>query len=135
MARAGQLNIEGHQYEILYMKLEMHQTVDDAARPSSPVQWAHLYVELDWVDDEFLLSWVTANSQTYDFEIEQIGTQGKYKEIQFESAQCTELTERYALPHGVDVALNDRNQPQNFITCLFITAGTIKVDDVELKNF
>ncbi len=126
------MNIEGNQYDVLHMKLEMHQTVDDAGSPSSPVQFAYLYVELDWVDNEFLLAWVTAPSQTYNFEIEQFGTNGKLKEIRFENAYCTELTERY------NVGAMDsfrQEQVQNFITCLFITAGRVQVDDAELQNF
>ena len=135
MAYTGHMKIEGKEYSVLFMTLETHQTVDDAGRPSSPVQWSFVYLELEWMDDDFLLSWAKAPNQTYDFEIEQMGTNGKYKEIRFEKAYCTEVLEKFSRPHGADLALNPGSSLQNFITCLFVTAGTIKVDDVDIHNY
>jgi hypothetical protein len=84
----------------MFMRFELHQTVDDAMSITSPIQWAHLYMELEMVLDEFLIEWANKPSQTYDLTVEQFGENGSFKTLSFKEAVCIEFVEMFDDGHG-----------------------------------
>eukprot|EP01034_Spumella_vulgaris_P016452 gene16452-21017_t len=86
MAFSSTLTVDGdHEYTVMYMRFELHQTVDDAMSVTSPIQWAHLYVEVEMVLDDFLVEWASKPSQKYDLSIEQFGEHGSFKTLSVEA--------------------------------------------------
>ena len=135
MAHSAYLTVDGdHIYSVMFMQFEVHQTVDDAMSVTSPMQWAHLYLELEMVLNDFLVEWANKPSQKYDLMVEEFGTQGSFKVLSFNDAVCTEFVEKFDDgTDDLDKALTHRSQ--NFITCLTITAGSVEVDQAKLENF
>ncbi|GLU56966.1 type VI secretion system tube protein TssD [Dyadobacter frigoris] len=135
MAFSSNLTVDGdHEFSVMYMRFELHQTVDDSMSVTSPIQWAHLYVELEMVLDDFLVEWASKPSQKYDLTVEQFGEHGSFKTLSFKDAVCTEFVEMFDDgSDDLDIALT--NRLQNFITCLTITAASIEVDEAKLENF
>lgn len=135
MAFSSTFTVDGdHEFSVMFMRFELHQTVDDAMSVTSPIQWAHLYVELEMVLDDFLIEWASKPSQKYDVTVEQFGEHGSFKTLSFKDAVCTEFVEMFDDgSDDLDVAL--ANRLQNFITCLTITAATVEVDEAKLENF
>ncbi|TLU98006.1 type VI secretion system tube protein TssD [Dyadobacter luticola] len=129
------LKVDGdHEFTVMFMRFELHQTVDDAMSITSPMQWAHLYVELEMVLDDFLIEWANKPSQKYDLTVEQFGENGPFKTLSFKDAVCTEFVEMFDDgTDDLDKALTHRLQ--NFITCLTITASSVEVDEAKLENF
>ncbi|WP_159470197.1 type VI secretion system tube protein TssD [Dyadobacter sp. 3J3] len=135
MAFSSTLTVDGdHEYTVMYMRFELHQTVDDAMSVTSPIQWAHLYVEVEMVLDDFLVEWASKPSQKYDLSIEQFGEHGSFKTLSFKDAVCIEFVEMFDDgSDDLDIALTKRLE--NFITCLTITASNVEVDEAKLENF
>jgi elongation factor P hydroxylase len=134
MSYASTMHIEDHEYSVMFMRFELHQTVDDAMSITSPIQWAHLYVELEMVMDDFLIEWANKPSQKYDLSVEQFGESGPFKTLSFKEAVCTEFVEMF--DDGTDdMDKKLRNRLQNFITCLTITASSVEIDEAKLENF
>lgn len=135
MAISSTLTVDGdNEFSVMYMQFELHQTVDDSMSVTSPIQWAHLYVELEMVADDFLIEWASKPSQKYDLTLEQFGEHGSFKTLSFKEAVCIEFVEKFDDgSDDLDIALT--NRLQNFITCLTITAGSIEVDEAKLENF
>ncbi|QRR03015.1 type VI secretion system tube protein TssD [Dyadobacter sandarakinus] len=119
-------------YEILLMRFEVHQGVDDSMGIASPMQWAYLYVEAAMVLDDFLAGWASKASQKYDLTVEHAGENGPVKTMDFKEAVCTELVEMF--DDGTD-GVRSPGGLQNFVTCLTITAGKVEVKDAKLENF
>lgn len=135
MALSSYLTVDNdHHYSVMYMQFELHQTVDDAMSVTSPMQWAHLYLELEMVMDDFLVEWANKPSQKYDLMVEQFGEHGSFKILSFNDSVCTEFVEKFDDgTDDLDRALSSRLQ--NFITCLTITAASIEVDEAKMENF
>ena len=135
MAFSSKVTIDGdHEYGVMFMRFELHQTVDDAMSITSPIQWAHLYLELEMVLDDFLIEWANKPSQKYDLTVEQFGEVGSFKTLSFKEAVCTEFVEMFDDgTDDLDKALS--NRLQNFITCLTITASSVEIDEAKLENF
>jgi hypothetical protein len=135
MSFASTLKIDGdHEYSVMFMRFELHQTVDDAMSITSPIQWAHLYVELEMVMDDFLIEWANKPSQKYDLTVEQFGETGSFKTLSFKEAVCIEFVEEFDDgTDDLDKAL--ANRLQNFITCLTITASSVEISEAKLENF
>ena len=135
MAFSSNLTVDGdHEFIVMFMRFELHQTVDDAMSVTSPIQWAHLYVELEMVLDDFLIEWASKPSQKYDLTVEQFGEHGSFKTLSFKDAVCTEFVEMFDDgSDDLDIALT--NRLENFITCLTITASSVEVDEAKLENF
>ncbi|CAG5074230.1 hypothetical protein DYBT9623_04995 [Dyadobacter sp. CECT 9623] len=134
MSYASTMHIEDHEYSVMFMRFELHQTVDDAMSITSPIQWAHLYVELEMVMDDFLIEWANKPSQKYDLSVEQFGENGPFKTLSFKEAVCTEFLEMF--DDGTDdMDKKLTNRLQNFITCLTITASSVEIDEAKLENF
>lgn len=123
-----------HEYSVLFMEFELHQTVDEAMSITSPIQWAHLYMELEMVLDDFLVEWANKPSQKYDLTVEQFGENGSFKTLSFKDAVCIEYVEMFDDGmDDLDKALSSRLQ--NFITCITVTAGHVEVNEAKLENF
>jgi hypothetical protein len=135
MSFASTLKIDGeHEYSVMFMRFELHQTVDDAMSITSPIQWSHLYMELEMVLDDFLIEWANKPSQTYDLTVEQFGENGSFKTLSFKEAVCIEFVEMFDDGQDdLDKAL--ANRLQNFITCLTITASSVEINEAKLENF
>ncbi|MCE6988888.1 type VI secretion system tube protein TssD [Dyadobacter sp. CY323] len=135
MAFSTNVKIDGdHEYSVMFMRFELHQTVDDAMSITSPIQWAHLYMELEMVMDDFLIEWANKPSQKYDLTVEQFGENGPFKTLSFKDSVCTEFVEMF------DDGTDDMDKKlakrlQNFITCLTITASSVEIDEAKLENF
>ena len=135
MAFSTNLKIDGdREYSVMFMRFELHQTVDDAMSITSPIQWAHLYLELEMVMDDFLIEWASKPSQKYDLTVEQFGENGAFKTLSFKESVCTEFVEMF------DDGTDDMDKKlakrlQNFITCLTITASNVEIDEAKLENF
>ncbi len=136
------IEIENHPFEVLYMSLHCSQEVDDVGRPKSPVQSNNIYLELDWIftdmkDDygEFLFKWVTSPNQTYNFKILQHWRGSKLdtpdQTIEVMAGSCVSLIEKFS--NGLAGQWEQKTPIQKYITCLMITAETIKIDIAELK--
>ncbi|SDE68677.1 hypothetical protein SAMN04487996_106209 [Dyadobacter soli] len=135
MAFSSTLKIDGdHEYSVMFMQFELHQTVDDAMSITSPIQWAHLYMELEMVLDDFLVEWANKPSQKYDLTVEQFGEKGSFKTLSFKEAICIEFVEMFDDGEDdLDVTLSRRRQ--NFITCITVTAGSVEINEAKLENF
>ncbi|MHA4737513.1 type VI secretion system tube protein TssD [Dyadobacter sp. MSC1_007] len=135
MAFSTTVKIDGeHEYSVMFMQFELHQTVDDAMSITSPIQWAHLYMELEMVMSDFLIGWANKPSQKYDLVVEQFGEHGSFKTLNFKDAFCTEFVEMFDDGlDDIDKALAQRLQ--NFITCVTVTASSVEIDEAKLENF
>lgn len=135
MPFSANVKIDGeHEYSVMFMQFELHQTVDDAMSITSPIQWAHLYMELEMVLDDFLVEWANKPSQKYDLTVEQFGETGSFKTLSFKEAVCIEFVEMFDDgTDDLDKALS--NRLQNFITCITVTAGNVEINEAKLENF
>lgn len=135
MPFSSTLKIDGeHEYSVMFMQFELHQTVDDAMSITSPIQWAHLYMELEMVLDDFLIEWANKPSQKYDLTVEQFGETGSFKTLSFKDSVCIEFVEMFDDgTDDLDKALSSRLQ--NFITCITVTAGNVEINEAKLENF
>ncbi|WP_128548709.1 type VI secretion system tube protein TssD [Larkinella soli] len=128
------LEIEGSSFNILFMRMEVHQEVDEVGRPSSPVQDAHLYLELEWVaEDDLFVKWAVEAGEQHSCRIRQYGTRGEIKSIQAEKAWCIDYREKFA-DSARSTPASRRTQVQNYITCLTLTAETLSVNEARLSN-
>jgi Hemolysin coregulated protein Hcp (TssD) len=145
MAWHGLLEVEQYNYIVLYVSLEVHQTIDEVGRPNSPVQGCNVYLELDLGNDvvekeghTFLLAWATAPNKQYDCIVTEIGQENVvFKKIKLQQACCVDYIEKYS--DGSGLSANDlrttRGQLQNHVLCLRLTTPKLTVEDVELQNF
>ena len=123
MPFSANVKIDGdHEYSVMFMQFELHQTVDDAMSITSPIQWAHLYMELEMVLDDFLVEWANKPSQKYDLTVEQFGETGSFKTLSFKEAVCIEFVEMFDDgTDDLDKALANRDDT------LFFDAGSTQM--------
>lgn len=132
------LKIEGEEkeYEILYSVFEVHQTLDDAGSITSPMQYAHFYLEIFFTNDDYLLNWANEPESPKNLVIEEYTSRSTLlKSVSLKNAYCTQWEEKFDF--GFDRGLSEyrSRSSHNFITCLTLTAGEIAVNDATLQNF
>ena len=131
------MKIEEKEYDILYSRFEIHQTLDDSGSVTSAMQYAYFYLELAFVKDDFLLHWATQVEDPKQVQIEEYFTESSpYKTLNLSNVYCIQLEEKFSTTDVTTTRfVRESGQVHSFITCITLTAGGISVRDATLQNF
>jgi Hemolysin coregulated protein Hcp (TssD) len=141
MQIVGTFTANERMYYLYFVSFEVHQTVDEVGRPSSPVQGANVYLEMELREhvDE-IINWATQPNQQLDCEIVHIledeGGMSRLKRLELHQAYCVEYLEKYTQQSLLGHAQRRATERMpSYMICLRLTAPSFRFGEAELNSF
>ena len=96
MAYEGKLSVDGTEYDINWMMMQITRDEDKRGIPASRPEWS-LVVSLDAMDDSTIKSWMIDPNMQKDGKVilNSIDDPGTFKEIEFKQAICVNYFDEF----------------------------------------
>ncbi|MVM30394.1 hypothetical protein GO755_10145 [Spirosoma sp. HMF4905] len=122
MAYEGVLSVDGTEYDINWMVLQITRNEDKKGIPASRPEW-NVVVSLDAMDDSTIKSWMIDPHMQKDGKIilNRIDEDATYKEIEFTKAICVNYFDEFFA------------DTEYLNTIINITGGEVKLNSATLR--
>ncbi|GAB4024284.1 type VI secretion system tube protein TssD [Spirosoma gilvum] len=122
MAYEGKLSVDGTDFAINWMLMQIARNEDKKGIPASRPEWS-IVISLDAMDDSTIKSWMIDPNMQKDGKIvlNRIDEDATFKEIEFKQAICTSYIDEFF----ADV--------EYLNTIINITGGEVMINDATLR--